>query len=348
MRAAALHSISDMRVQEVETPRAGSADILLKVAYCGVCGSDVLRIIMAAAHYYPIILGHEFSGVIVDVGDGLSPDLKGRKAVCAPLMPDFSDPQSAKGNYSLGKGYDFIGSNRQGGFAEYVAMPARNAIIVDDSLDLLSASFLEPLTVALHAINIMSYRPGQNAAVIGVGGIGLMMLQCLKQLGTRSISVFDVDDYKLELAKDMGANFCFNSKDKDIVKKAFEQAAPTGYEFVFEAAGAPVAEILALKLAAPKGCVMYVGTPHSALTLQPAEFELINRKELTLKGSWLNYSAPFPGWEWEYCVEMLTKQQIDIAARVGHILPLSQADRLPALLSEMGGLKRKIVLDCSA
>jgi threonine dehydrogenase-like Zn-dependent dehydrogenase len=348
MRAAVLHSISDMRVEEVDAPRKRSDEILLKVAYCGVCGSDVPRIVKDAAHYYPIILGHEFSGVIVDVCDGLSPDLKGRNAVCAPLMPDFSDPQCAKGNYSLGKGYDFIGSNKQGGFAEYVAMPARNAIIIDDSLDLLSASFLEPLTVALHAINIMAYRPGQNAALIGVGGIGLLMLQCLKQLGTRSISVFDVDDYKLGLARDMEANFCFNSRDNDIVKKTIEQAAPSGYDFVFETAGAPAAEILALKLAAPKGTVMFVGTPHSALTLQPAEFELINRKELTLKGSWLNYSATFPGWEWEYGLEMLTKQQVDIKPLVGSTLPLSQADRLPALLSEVGGLKRKIVLDCSA
>jgi threonine dehydrogenase-like Zn-dependent dehydrogenase len=106
-------------------------------------------------------------------------------------------------------------------------------------------------------------------------------------------------------------------------------------------------ELLALKLAAPKGCVMYVGTPHSALTLQPAEFELINRKELTLKGSWMNYSAPFPGWEWEYGLEMITKQQVDIEALMGCTLPLSQAKRLPSLLSGIGGSKRKIVLDCS-
>ena len=347
MRAAVLHSISDLRVEVVDPPRLGSADILLHVAYCGVCGSDVPRIIKDAAHDYPIILGHEFSGVIEAVGDGLSPDLKGRRAVCAPLIPDFSDPQCAKGNYSLGRNYKFIGSSEPGGFAEYVTMPVRNAIIVDDSLDLLSASFLEPLTVALHAINITAYRPGRKVAVIGVGGIGLLMVQCLKQLGTQSISAFDVDDHKLGLAKDMGAKFGFNSQDEDILEKAFEQAAPSGYDFVFEAAGAPAAEILALKLAAPSGNVVYAGTPHSALTLQPAEFELIIRKELTLKGSWLNYSAPFPGWEWEYGVEMLTKQQIDTGSLMGSTMPLYQADRLPALLSEVGGLKRKIVLDCS-
>lgn len=348
MKAAVLHSISDLRVEEVDTPLVRSADILLKVAYCGVCGSDIPRIIKNAAHYYPIILGHEFSGVIVDVGDGLSSDLKGKKSVCVPLMPNFSDPQCARGNYSLSKDYDFIGSNEQGGFAEYVAMPARNAIILDDSADLLSASFLEPLTVALHAINIMEYRPGRKAAVIGVGGIGLLLLQCLKQLGTQSISAFDVDDRKLALAMDMGANFCFNSQDKDIYKKALEQAAPSGYDFVFEVSGAPSAEILALQLAAPKGCIIYVGTPHSALTLQPAEFELIIRKELTLKGSWLNYSAPFPGWEWEFGIEMITKRQVDIEALMGSTLPLSQANKLPALLSEHGAMKRKIVLDCSA
>jgi threonine dehydrogenase-like Zn-dependent dehydrogenase len=285
--------------------------------------------------------------VIEEVGDRLSLDLKGRKPVCAPLMPDFSDPQCAKGNYSLGRNYKFISSSEPGGFAEYVAMPVRNAVIVDDQLDLLSASFLEPLTVALYAINITAYRPGRKAAVIGAGGIGLLMPQCLKQLGTQSISAFDVDDHKLGLARDMGATFCFNSQDEDIFKEALEVSAPSGYDFVFESAGAPAAEILALKLVAPEGNVIYVGTPHSALTLQPAEFELIIRKELTLKGSWLNYSAPFPGWEWGYGAEMLTKQQVYIQALVGSTLPLSQADRLPALLSEAGGLNRKIVLDCS-
>ena len=348
MRAAVLYSMSDMRVEQIDTPRVGSAEIILKVSYCGVCGSDVPRIIKDAAHYYPIILGHEFSGVVAGVADGLNPDLKGRKAVCVPLLPDFSDPQSVKGNYSLGRNYKFIGSSEPGGFAEYVAMPVRNAVIVDDSLDLLSASFLEPLTVALHAINIAAYRPGRKAAVIGAGGIGLLLLQCLKRLGAQSIAAFDVDDHKLELARDMGATFCFNSQDEDSFKEALEESAPSGDDFVFESAGASAAEILALKLAAPKGNVIYVGTPHSALTLQPAEFELILRKELTLKGSWLNYSAPFPGWEWEYGVEMLTKQQVDIKALVGSTLPLTQADRLPELLSEAGGLNRKIILDCSA
>ena len=146
----------------------------------------------------------------------------------------------------------------------------------------------------------------------------------------------------------MGATFCFNTRDKDMVKNAFAQASPSGYDFVFDAAGAPAAEILALKLATPGGNVVYVGTPHSELTLQPAEFELILRKELTLKGSWLNYSAPFPGWEWEYGVELMARQQIETEALVGSILPLSQAERLPALLSEAGGVKRKIVLNCSA
>ena len=93
MRAAVLYSISDMRVEEINTPRVGPADILLKVSCCGVCGSDVPRIIKNAAHYYPIILGHEFSGVIAEVADGLNSDLIGRKAACAPLIPNFSDPQ---------------------------------------------------------------------------------------------------------------------------------------------------------------------------------------------------------------------------------------------------------------
>lgn len=341
MKAAVLHGNADLRVDDIADPDIGEGELLVRVAYSGVCGSDVPRIIHGGAHFYPIILGHEFSGTVAAVGAGVDTGLIGAKVACAPLVPIFDHPQSQRGNFALGKGYSFIGSRRPGGFAEYVTMPRVNAVLLDDSIDLLAGAFMEPLTVGLHAINIMDFRPGRSTAVIGLGTIGLLLMQCAKLLGAGPISAFDVDPVKLELAKAYGAETVVNSRDAAAVAEAIDAG---GYEIVFETAGVPAAEILALRVAAGKGRVMYVGTPHVPLTLQPSEFEEINRKELTIQGSWMNYSAPFPGWEWTFGAEALGNNRIRLDGLIDRVLPLADAGSVPGLL-ESGTVRGKIMFD---
>lgn len=319
----------------------------MRVASCGVCGSDVPRLIGTAAHGYPIVLGHEFSGTIEATGQGGSDALIGRSVACAPLLPDFSDPQCARGHYSLGKGYGFIGSRQPGGFAEYVAMPRRNAVLLPDGVDLVAAAFLEPLTVGLHAIQLMGFLPGRSVAITGVGGIGLLLLQSLRALGAGSIAVFDVDPVRLEAALPLGADRAHDSRRECVAEAAAAETGESGFEFVFETAGVPAAEILALQLAAPRGQVMFVGTPHVPLTLQPDEFELMNRKELIVRGSWMNYSAPFPGWEWEFGARLLSAGRVRTGPLVDRVLALSRAAEIPALLEKRGELKGKLLLDCT-
>ncbi len=319
----------------------------MRVASCGVCGSDVPRLIGTAVHGYPIVLGHEFSGTIEAIGEGGSGALIGRSVACAPLLPDFSDPQCARGHYSLGKGYGFIGSRQPGGFAEYVTMPRRNAVMLPDGVDLVSAAFLEPLTVGLHAIQLMGFLPGRSVAITGVGGIGLLLLQSLRALGAGSIAVFDVDPARLEAAHSLGADRAHDSRRERVAEAAAAETGASGFEFVFETAGVPAAEILALQLAAPRGQVMFVGTPHVPLTLQPDEFELMNRKELIVRGSWMNYSAPFPGWEWEFGARLLATGRVRTGLLVDRVLPLARAAEVPALLEKRGELRGKLLLDCT-
>jgi threonine dehydrogenase-like Zn-dependent dehydrogenase len=344
MKAAVLHGNADLRVEDIAVPEVGEGEVLVRVAYSGVCGSDVPRLIHNGAHFYPIVLGHEFSGEIVEVGAGVDKALTGTKVACAPLVPMFEHPQSQRGNFALGKGYSFIGSRRQGGFAEYVTMPLVNAVPLADSVDMLAGAFMEPLTVGLHAINIMNFQPGRTTAVIGLGTIGMLLMQCAKLLGAGPISAFDVDPGKLELARKYGADVTVNSTDETAVKEAI---AAGGYEMVFETAGVPAAEILALRLAAGKGRVMYVGTPHVPLTLQPDEFEEINRKELTIQGSWMNYSAPFPGWEWTFGAEALGNNRIRLDGLIDRVLPLDAAGDIPGLL-RAGAVRGKVMLKMGA
>jgi threonine dehydrogenase-like Zn-dependent dehydrogenase len=348
MRAAVLHAPGTLRVEEVPTPSPAPGEVLVRVASSGVCGSDVPRLVGTAAHHYPIVLGHEFSGMIEAVGEGVPDDLIGRSMACAPLLPDFSDPQCARGHYSLGKGYGFIGSRQPGGFAEYVAVPRRNAVLLPEGVDLTAGAFLEPLTVGLHAIKLMEFLPGHSVAVTGVGGIGLLLVQSLRTMGAGSIAVFDVDPGRLEVALSLGADRAHDSRRERVVEEAATDTGTSGFEFVFETAGVPAAEILALRLAAPRGHVMYVGTPHVPLTLQPNEFELMNRKELTVRGSWMNYSAPFPGWEWEFGARLLAGGRIRTDLLVDRVLPLARAAEIPDLLGKRGELKGKLLLDCTS
>ena len=347
MRAAVLHAPGDLRVEEVPAPQPAAGEVLLRVARSGVCGSDVPRILEGAAHRYPIVLGHEFAGTVAAVGEGVGPEILGRRAACAPLLPNFADPQCARGNYSLGKGYGFIGSRQPGGFAEYVAMPLRNAVLLPEGLDLGAAALLEPITVGLHAVNIMDFTPGRPVAVTGVGTIGILLVQGLRALGAGSITVLDVDPARLAQARELGADQAFDSRVPDADRAAVEALGEPGFDFVFETAGVPAAEILALKLAGPRGRVMFVGTPHQPLTLQPAEFELMNRKELMVQGSWMNYSAPFPGWEWEFGARLLADGRVRTAGLVDRVLPLAEAGQVPALLRKRGELKGKLLLDCA-
>ena len=261
MKAAVLYGDNDIRYEEWEKPEARDGEVLVKVKESGLCGSDIPRTIHSGAHFYPIVLGHEFSGEIVALGEGGTTRKVGDRIACAPLIPDRNDPQSQKGNYSLSKGYKFIGSRIQGGWAEYVAMPWENTILLPESVSYTEGAFFEPITVALHALNIMNFQGGKDVAITGMGTIGLLTLQCVRAMGGRKITVFDIDEERLEVAKEYGADLCLNTLNEGFKEDAMAFTDGNGYEVCLETGGVPVTEILCMELAAPKGTVMFIGTP---------------------------------------------------------------------------------------
>jgi L-iditol 2-dehydrogenase len=346
MKAAVLYGDNDLRYEDWKKPEAGAGEVLVKVKESGLCGSDIPRTIHGGAHFYPIVLGHEFSGEIVGLGEGVTQRAMGDRIACVPLIPDRSDPQSQKGNYSLSKGYKFIGSRIQGGWAEYVSMPWENAVVLPDSVSYTEGAFFEPITVALHALNIMKFEGGRDVAITGMGTIGLLALQCVRAMGARKITVFDIDSSRLNLAKELGADLCLNTMDEGFKEEALAFTGGVGYEVCLETGGVPITEILCLDLAAPKGTVMFIGTPHKPVTLQPHEFEYINRKEIIVTGSWMNYSAPFPGWEWDMANYLFSNNKVRTEKLIDRKIPLSQASTAVADLLKPGAVKGKILFQC--
>lgn len=298
MKAAVLYGNNDIRYEEFPVPEVAPGTVKVRVRAAGICGSDVPRVLDNGAHYYPIVLGHEFAGDVVEVGEGVTGLSVGDTVSGAPLLPCMKCDDCQNGNFSLCKHYSFIGSRQQGSFAEYVVLPAANAVAYDPSIPYEQAAMFEPSTVALHGILCNDYRGGGCVAVLGCGTIGIFTLQWAKIFGAKRIVAFDIDNGRLELAKRMGADAVINTREEDYraVTKALTQ--DKGYKYVFEAAGNPATMRIAFEVAANKANVCMIGTPHTELRFAPEEWEEMNRKEFRLTGSWMSYSAPYPGREW--------------------------------------------------
>ena len=304
MKAGILYANEDIRYGDMETPKPGAGQILVKVKMTGICGSDVPRVLKNGAHFYPIVLGHEFSGVVEELGEGVTAFRVGDRVAGIPLVPCMQCDDCLKGNYALCKNYTFIGSRVQGSFAEYVVLPAQNAVKFDNCVSFEQGAFFEPATVALHGVKCADYKGGGKVAILGGGTIGLFTMQWAKIFGAKSVTVFDISDERLSLAKKLGADSVVNTMETGFGAEKFD--------YVFETAGQVTTIKAAFEVAANKASVCCIGTPHEPLTFTPKEWENMNRKEFRLTGSWMSYSAPFPGDEWILTAHYFSTGQLKI------------------------------------
>jgi galactitol-1-phosphate 5-dehydrogenase len=175
----------------------------------------------------------------------------------------------------------------------------------------IQGAFFEPLTVSLHPILMAGGVEGKDVVVVGVGTIGLLAVQAVKAMGAATVTAIDIADEKLSKAKSLGADYCFNSLDKDIREQMQSLPFAGEHQLILETAGSPASVKQCLSIASPRATVALIGTLHQDLTLTHQQFGQILRKELTLFGSWMNYSAPYPGKEWEVARELFSKNLID-------------------------------------
>ncbi len=346
MKAGVVHAKNDIRYEEIEKPIAGPGKVLIKVKYTGICGSDIPRVNGDACHYFPNVLGHEFSGTVTEVGDGVTSLKVGDRVAGVPLVPCMKCEDCQKGNYSLCKHYSFIGSREFGSFAEYVAVPEKNAVKFDDEVRFEQGAFFEPATVALHGLRRVDYKGGKNVAILGGGTIGLMTAQWAKIFGAKSVTIFDILDERLELANRLGCDYGVNSSKPDYMDRVKEITGGKGFDYVYETAGNTITMKMAFELAANKAQVCFIGTPTKDLSFTVQEWENMNRKEFTLTGSWMSYSAPFPGDEWELTAYYFKTGQLKFDdSFIFQKIPLSLIDAAFEMYKTPGTVKGKILID---
>lgn len=345
MKAAVVVANEVVEYQEIEEPQVEPGTIKVKVKASGICGSDIPRVLHNGVHFYPIVLGHEFSGDVVEVGEGVENIMVGDRVSGAPLLPCMKCDDCQKGNYSLCKHYSFIGSRQQGSNADYVVIPATNAVVFDKSISYEQGAMFEPSTVALHGVLCNDYKGGDYVAVLGGGTIGMFTMQWAKIFGSKKVVVFDISEERLEMAKRLGADEVVNTLEEGFMEKAKAITGGKGYGYVFETAGQPVTMRMGFELAANKAHVCFIGTPHVDLTFTPAMWENMNRKEFKLTGSWMSYSAPFPGREWELTAHYFATGQLKFdPAFVYKKVPMSQAQEAFQMFKTPGLVQGKILL----
>ena len=346
MKAGVVHAREDIRYEEIEKPVPGPGKVLVKVKYTGICGSDIPRVNGDACHFFPNVLGHEFSGVIEAVGDNVTSVKSGDRVAGVPLVPCMECEDCKKGDYALCKKYSFIGSREFGSFSEYVVVPENNVVKFSDTTSFEQGALFEPATVALHGLLRVPFEKGKTVAILGGGTVGLFTMQWAKIFGAKEVVVFDIVDERLELAKRLGATGVINTKAEDFMDKACEITNNRGFDYVFETAGNTITMKMAFSLAANKAYVCFIGTPTKELTFTIDEWEKINRKEFYLTGSWMSYSAPFPGKEWEMTAHYFGTGELKYdESMVFKKLPLSRIADAFELFKTPGTVKGKILID---
>lgn len=346
MKAGVVHAKEDVRFEDIRKPEPGAGKVLVKVKYTGICGSDVPRVNGDACHFFPNVLGHEFSGTVVKTGEGVVKVKPGDRVAGVPLVPCMKCEDCLKGNYSLCKHYSFIGSREFGSFAEYVVVPEQNAVPFDDSVSFEQGAFFEPATVALHGLKRVSYEGGKTVAVLGGGTIGMFVMQWAKIFGAAQAVVFDIAPERLELGKRLGADCGINTLEEGFMERAMALTGGRGFDYVFETAGNTATMKMAFQLAANKAHVCFVGTPTKELSFTVSEWEAMNRKEFTLTGSWMSYSAPFPGEEWKLAAHYFKTGELKFdESFIFKKLPLSQIADAFRMFKTPGMVKGKILID---
>jgi len=346
MKAGVVHAREDLRYEEIERPVPKAGQVLIKVKYTGICGSDIPRVNGDACHYFPNVLGHEFSGTVEEVGEGVKSLMPGDRVAGVPLIPCLKCEDCQKGNYSLCKHYSFIGSREYGSFAEYVVVPEKNAVKFEKEVSFEQGAFFEPATVALHGLQRVDYKGGKTVAILGGGTIGLFVMQWAKIFGAKKVVVFDIVPDRLELAMRLGATNIINTLEADYLQKAEEVTEGKGFDYVYETAGNTITMKMAFSLAGNKANVCFVGTPTRELNFSVEEWENMNRKEFNLTGSWMSYSAPFPGHEWELTANYFKTGDLKFdQSFIYKIIPLSQIADAFEMFKTPGAVKGKILID---
>ena len=330
MKSAVFYEKGNIRIENIAVPDVRPDEVLVKVMACGICGTDVHIFDGdegAAATPPGTVLGHEFSGIVVETGESTDGISVGDRVCIDPNLPCGKCYYCRKGLNHFCENIVGIGTTVNGGFSQYCAVPQSQIYKIADTTSFEEAAMAEPVSCCLHGIDLCNIQTDDTVAVIGCGMIGLIMIQLAKTAGAAKVIAIEPEKAKRELAQNLGASLCIDPNDKDAEKMLYENFSITK---VIECVGKIETMEQAVHLAGKKATVMFFGlcAPNDILNIKPFE---IFKKELTIKSSYIN---PYTQ---QRAVEMIDSKRIDVKSM---IYSVEKLEALPQILSDRN-LRRK-------
>lgn len=322
MKANVLYNINDLRYTDYKTPEIKEDEVMINVKAAGICGSDIARVFKTGTYHFPTIIGHEFSGLVVQTGNKTNSALLNQRVAVFPLIPCKQCEQCKKGNYELCSHYNYLGSRCDGGFAEYVAAPAWNLLPIPDSVSYESAAMLEPASVAMHAFKRSQFLVGEKVVIFGPGTIGMILAQIAKNAGASRVVLIGRHQQKLDFAHHLLNVETFNSSASDFNEQK-EHLSHEGFDIVFEGTGADTTLSHCIEIVKPMGRIVTLGNPIGDFTLEKNIYWKILRKQLTITGTW-NSGFGTAKSDWNTVLSMITEKKLNLEGLITQRYKLHQ------------------------
>ena len=338
MKASRFLGNKTFAVTDLPTPHAGPGELVLRNQVCGVCGTDV--------HIYhgepgsadvnpPVVLGHEYSGEVVEVGEGVTGFAVGDHVTVDPNIYCGHCAYCQNGKKQLCPSMEAIGVTRDGGFAQYSRIPASQAFKLEPTVPWEAAAMAEPLACCLHGIDLAGIQAGDKVCVVGGGAIGLIMVQLAKLSGASQIVLSEPNEKRRQVGLQLGANAALDPTRPDS-QEAFAQALGGGANVVIECVGNVPAVKSAFQFAGKGATVLLFSVPKVDATFDLPLFD-VYKKELTIKGSFVNPDTH------ARAVALINSGKVDFGPIITHRFTL---DQLPeAIAMQMSDASIKVVVE---
>jgi L-iditol 2-dehydrogenase len=299
-------------LEDIHDPQIKSGNALLKVCCAGICSSDISRVYDSNAYYYPIILGHEFSGVVENVYNDCDKHWIGKNVGVYPLIPCFKCKPCINGHYETCLNYSYIGSRQNGAFAEYVAVPVWNLVEIPKAINMESAALIEPAAVALHAVKNADLKCVSSVNVFGRGVIGRLVSLWLNIFGIKDISLIGRDN-----------------------------VFPRNIDLCFEVVGKTSVLRNCIESVCPNGQIILVGNPDKNFYIEQSLYWQILRKQLSIKGIWNSLYDE----DWQETILRIQNCELQFDGLITHKYPFKELDKALEMMHNNNDIRCKVIID---
>jgi L-iditol 2-dehydrogenase len=323
MKALLLSQYRQLEITDLPTPTLADDELLVRVAACGICGSDVHGYDGSSGRRIPpIVMGHEAAGIVADVGKNVSGFTKGDRVTFDSTVYCGECTNCRRGEMNLCGRRQVLGVScgdyrRNGAFAEFVVVPARIAYQLPQNLSFNEAAMLEAVAVALHAVSLAPKETGSTALVVGAGTIGLLIQQALAASGYSRVFVTDLDPTRLQLSNSLGATGVLRS-GPDLLPEMLRLTGGNGADVVIEAVGNAPAVLAAISCSRKGGTVVLVGNISSEVTIP---LQVVVSRQIRLQGSCASCG------EYPQAIEWMSAGKINVKPLISAVAPLDEGPR---------------------